>query len=130
MRKKWILVLLFMTQLIMAASSAGADELPAQSQQEIAHLLQYLESSGCQFNRNGTWYDAVAAKEHINKKYQYLLDKHQLTSAESFIEKAATESSMSGKAYLVKCGSGEASESAAWFRAELQKYRTAHTAIH
>lgn len=117
---------LLLFTLLITPLFAYAVDLSKTSQQEITHLISYLEVSGCQFNRNGTWYSAVDAVSHINKKYQYLLDKKLVASAEFFIEKAASVSSMSGKAYLVKCGSAEAQASAVWFTAELARYRQAN----
>jgi hypothetical protein len=109
---------------VFAATQAHAAEPNAATKQEVQHLFSYLEASGCQFFRNGTWYDSKAAAAHLQQKYQYLLDKGMLSNAESFIEKGATESSMSGKPYLVKCGTdGKPVESATWLKGELIKYR-------
>lgn len=114
---------LLLFSLLLAYVSASAAELPKTSQQEITHLMNYLETSGCRFNRNGTWYSTADAVSHINKKYQYLLDKKIVSSAEIFVEKAASESSMSGNAYLVQCGDLQPEPSAIWFTNELKKYR-------
>lgn len=116
---KFILLL----TLVISSLSVSAADLPKKSQQEISHLIHYLEVSGCRFNRNGTWYTSVEAVKHINKKYEYLLDKKIVSSAEVFIEKAASESSMSGKPYLVQCGEAQAQPSAKWFTSELESYR-------
>jgi len=107
----------------MLASVSFAGEPTSAAKLEIAHLLLYLQESGCQFDRNGTWYDSTEAMSHLNKKYQYLLGKELILSSEDFIEGAASESSMSGRAYRVRCGSNPAVNSADWFRAELEKYR-------
>ncbi|HEY3487954.1 MAG TPA: DUF5329 domain-containing protein [Gammaproteobacteria bacterium] len=96
----------------------------AESEQEIAFLFQYLKTSGCTFNRNGTWYSAEKAVEHIQKKYQHLTKKGMIDTTEDFIKKAASESSISGEPYLVKCGNAVPSPSADWFTMELQKYRS------
>ncbi len=114
---------LLLFSLLLACVSIGAVELPKTSQQEITHLMNYLETSGCRFNRNGIWYSAADAVSHINKKYQYLLDKKIVSSAEVFIEQAASESSMSGTAYLVQCSDSQPEPSAIWFANELKKYR-------
>ena len=116
---KFILFWIFIINPLMAV----AEELSFKSQQEISHLISYLEKSGCRFNRNGTWYSSTEAVQHINKKYEYLLDKKLVRSAEVFIEKAASESSMSGKPYLVQCGNEQTQPSANWFAAELKNYR-------
>ncbi|MGZ5789616.1 MAG: DUF5329 domain-containing protein, partial [Burkholderiaceae bacterium] len=86
-------------------------------------LFTYLQKSGCQFNRNGSWYQPNEAVNHLQKKYQYLLDKNLISTAEDFIQKAATESSMSGKPYLVKCDNATPVESAIWFKRELAAFR-------
>ena len=107
----------------MLALQVGAAEVDGAARAEIAHLLKYLESSGCQFQRNDSWYGSARAASHLNRKYEYLLKKGLVTSAETFIERAATESSASGKPYSVKCGDAAAVPSAAWLRAELVNYR-------
>lgn len=100
-----------------------ADSLPASTDREISHLFSYLENSGCRFNRNGRWYTTKEAIEHLNMKYRYLLDKELINDAESFITRAATKSSMSGKAYLVQCQTKQPQQSGPWFNAELTRYR-------
>ena len=96
---------------------------PPATKQEITHLFATLEASSCQFNRNGSWYSAKEASGHLNTKYKYLQNKDLVPSAEKFIERAATESSLSGKAYLIKCADNVAQASSPWFKAVLEKYR-------
>jgi hypothetical protein len=117
--KKNILYLL----LILANTCFATEAAPETTKQEISYLFSYLENSGCQFNRNGTWYQPKDAVAHLNKKYQYLLGKHLVPSTEAFIERAATESSISGKPYLVQCHGSAPTESATWFKSSLTKYR-------
>lgn len=104
--------------------SALSEALPAPAQ-EIPQLLQQLGSSSCQFNRNGTWYSGREAQDHLNKKYEYAIKKTQIKTTEQFIELAASKSSMSGKAYLVKCPNSAEQPSQQWLSAQLQKLRTA-----
>jgi len=111
--------------LILCTSRALADEPDAVAREEISHLFSYLASSGCQFYRNGSWYMSSRAVSHLHKKYEYLLTKGKVSTAESFIKLAATASSTSGNPYLVKCGEAPAVESAAWFTQELARYRAA-----
>lgn len=113
----------FLALLFALCSPAFAAEPTPEAKQEISSLLNYLKSSGCEFNRNGTWYGAEEAVNHLNKKYDYLLKKGLVSSSEDFIKQAATESSMSSKAYLVKCGAGSPVQSGPWFRAELARLR-------
>ncbi|MFT3736247.1 MAG: DUF5329 domain-containing protein [Rhodocyclaceae bacterium] len=112
----------------LACSGALAAGPSAVTTQEIAQLLDRLGSSGCQFNRNGSWYSSAQAKDHLNSKYRYLLDKGKLTDSESFIKLAGSESSSSGKPYHVKCKDAPELESAAWLGAELVKIRKAKPA--
>lgn len=92
---------------------------------EIDALLKRLRTSGCSFQRNGTWYEAAKATEHLQTKRAYFDKKGKLSSAEDFIRLAATESSMSGKAYQVKCPDQPQVPSARWLLAELAKLRAA-----
>jgi hypothetical protein len=110
--------------IVILASPAWAGEPDAVTRAEVAHLLQYLETSGCQFQRNGSWYPPARAASHLNQKYEYMLKKGLVTNTESFIEGAASESSASGKPYSVKCGEAAAVPSATWLRDELQRFRT------
>lgn len=98
---------------------------PVATKSEIAHLFTTLEASTCQFNRNGSWYNAKEAASHLNTKYKYLQDKDMVPTAEKFIERAATGSSLSGKAYLIKCADAVVQPSGPWFQAVLEKYRVA-----
>jgi Family of unknown function (DUF5329) len=116
--KRWILGI-----GLLVSSVVWAEELSVQSKQEVAHLFSYLEHSGCEFNRNGSWYNGKDAVAHLNKKYHYLLDKGWVASTEMFIERGASQSSISSKSYLVRCGTAAPVESKAWFSAELAKYR-------
>jgi Family of unknown function (DUF5329) len=104
-----------------------AQEIPNATKQEVEHLFAHLDNSGCQFNRNGSWYSAHEAVLHIRKKYDYLLGKKLINTTESFIEKAATESSMSGKPYQVKCKGQTVALSSIWLKNELKNYRTKKT---
>ena len=116
--KPLILFLAFSAPLL-----ATAQEPDATARKEISHLVSHLAASGCQFNRNGSWYDASRAVEHLNRKYEYLLRKKLLPTAEAFIDRAASKSNASGKPYLVKCGDHAPVQSAIWFREALAKFR-------
>jgi hypothetical protein len=109
--------------LLWCLQAAQAGPLPEAARQEIQQLLGRLEASGCQFNRNGSWYSSQDARAHLQKKLDYLADKGQLESAEQFIERAASKSSMSGKPYWVQCTNTPQQESAAWLGAQLKLVR-------
>lgn len=107
---------------------AGAAPLPAPARAEVDALLTRLQSSGCEFNRNGSWYAGADAKAHLLKKLDYLEGKDLVKTAEQFIARGASGSSMSGKPYLVRCAGKAPVESAQWLTAELQALRATHAA--
>lgn len=109
--------------MLLGALPLRAAALPAAAQGEIEGLLSRLAASGCQFKRNGNWHSAVEAQAHLRRKLDYLLDRGAVASAEQFIERAASQSSMSGRAYQVKCGSQAPVASGQWLRTELQRLR-------
>ena len=108
---------------LFVSTPAIGDKLSPAAKEEVLHLFSFLEKSGCEFNRNGSWHEGNEASVHLCKKYQYLLGKGLLPSTESFIDRAATESSISGKPYQVRCGTSVTFESGPWFKAELVRYR-------
>lgn len=96
---------------------------PPIAQAEISYLLDFVEHSGCQFYRNGTWYDSKTARAHLQSKYEMLAGSGRIDSAEDFIDKAATSSSLSGQPYQVRCDGGEPIASSQWLRDVLSRYR-------
>lgn len=115
-------VFAILAAIVLSLSTSSA-EPAARARSEIEHLMSYLGGSNCEFYRNGSWHAPASAVEHLRGKYEYLAGRGLVSTAESFIERAASESSMSGKPYLVRCGSSESVESAKWFAAELSRYR-------
>ena len=114
--------LLCVTLLTAGASSWAAGPSAAASA-EIQQLLSFVAKSGCKFNRNGTWYPAPEASAHLADKERYLAERGLIASAEDFIAKAATKSSMTGKPYTVRCGSEPVIASDEWLTAELRRFR-------
>lgn len=96
---------------------------PATAQSEINYLLRLVETSGCEFYRNGSWFDASKAEAHLREKYQFLVRADRIHSAEEFIEQAATKSSLSGEPYQVRCGGGEPMTTNQWLHAALAAFR-------
>jgi hypothetical protein len=117
----WLLVALLWLPLAHAAP------LPPTARLEIDSLLSRLAASGCQFKRNGTWYTAAEAQAHLRRKLDYLVDKGMVASAEQFIERAASKSSVSGQAYQVKCDGNAPVPSSTWLFAVLEVLRSGST---
>ncbi|MGB7740801.1 MAG: DUF5329 domain-containing protein [Steroidobacteraceae bacterium] len=96
---------------------------PLLVQTEINYLLGFVESSGCEFYRNGSWHDSKAAQHHLRYKYDWLVRHGQITTTEDFIEMAATSSSSSGKPYKIRCDGSPVVSANAWLRSVLARYR-------
>ena len=110
------------TLLALCCSVVAAAPSPARP--EIDALLARLQASGCSFSRNGTWYGAADARTHLLRKLEYLEDRDLVRTSEQFIERAGTGSSISGKPYLVRCGSAAPVESRLWLANELKALRS------
>ena len=90
---------------------------------EIDGLFSALLTSGCEFNRNGNWHSAKQASQHLQGKYDYLLKKNLLPSTEAFIDRAASQSSLSSKPFLVRCPGQPEINSKQWFTKQLEQIR-------
>jgi hypothetical protein len=109
--------------------AAGSAAVPSATQIEIEHLLTAVGSSGCEFHRNGSWYDATRAQAHLRQKLELLAANDQIRTAEDFIEKVATKSAVTQLPYEVRCGGGAAVSLNGWLRDELNRYRQQATAV-
>ena len=108
---------------LLLAPAARA-EPPASVQMEVSFLLGFVEGSGCEFYRNGSWYDSKAAQMHLRDKYKYLVTSNLVNTTDQFIDRAASESSFSGLPYEVRCKGGAVITSKQWLRTELARLRT------
>jgi hypothetical protein len=115
-------ILLLLCAWPLTALRAGPASL---MQGEVDYLLSYVETSGCSFYRNGSWYDGSQAKAHLRTKYDYLVARHLIASADEFIDKGASSSSFSGKPYKIKCGTSAEVASGLWFHEALRRMRAA-----
>lgn len=116
-------ILLSLLTCIVVAAAAAATLSPA-ARAEIDGLMSMLETSGCEFNRNGAWHTATDAKSHLLSKLKYLEDRGAVQSTEQFVELAASRSSVTGQSYLVRCGNDAPVQSAAWLLSRLQVMRS------
>ncbi|MBQ4810903.1 hypothetical protein A7985_10665 [Pseudoalteromonas luteoviolacea] len=114
--------LAIITTLLISASVAA--EIPS----EITHLLEYVEQSGCEYERNGRFHSAADARAHIMKKYEYYQD--DIDSTEDFIHYAASKSALSGKYYKIHCSGKEAIRSQDWLILELNRLRREQRAFN
>jgi len=107
---------------LLASAAAGAAP-PTRVQMEVNFLLGFVEGSGCEFQRNGTWHSSVAAQVHLRDKYRYLAARDLIDTTEQFIERAATQSSLTGQPYQVRCKGGPTITSKQWLTDELSHLR-------
>ena len=89
--------------LCLALAFPASSAPPSATAGEIEQLISSLGASGCDFQRNGSWYPAKKAEEHLRRKYEWLHERNLAATAEQFIERAGTKSSMTGRAYQVRC---------------------------
>jgi len=116
----------FVATAALAVSASAVSAAPTtKAQREIDGLIAALGDSGCEFERNGSWHDANKARAHLQKKYDYLRKRGMADTAELFIERGASKSSMSGKPYRVRCPNKAVDTAAHWFEQRLQMLRTA-----
>lgn len=108
-----------LASLVVTASAAPGE----QARREITQLMDGLSNSACEFQRNGKWYGRTDARAHLQRKYDYLLKRDLVDTAEQFIERAASKSSLSGRAYRVRCPGQPETDAGAWFLARLKALR-------
>lgn len=113
-----------LTKIFVILLSAFSLHVFAATQDEINHLLRFVASTDCKYERNGTMHTGKEAVEHINKKYAYYSD--DIESTEDFIKYSATKSKMSGKYYKIHCTNNSSMKSQDWLLAELLVYRKAN----
>jgi hypothetical protein len=121
MKQRTALGLGFAASWLLLGSVLAAP--PATVQAEIGYLLQHVEESGCDFNRNGIWYGGKRARAHLTLKYQYLVDHDQINTTNDFIDRAASKSSMTGISYQIRCNGGAPVDSSRWLLDALAAYR-------
>lgn len=109
--------------LALACTTAATAQVSATTRQEIDALLLAVGTSGCEFMRSGTAHNAAKAQLHLREKFEYLDMRNQLNSAEDFIVKAGTRSSMTGEAYAIRCANTPQQSSADWLNTRLKLLR-------
>ena len=121
MNIRLLIVFVLMLELLLAPFAQA--QPPENVQIEVNFLLGFIEGSRCEFNRNGTWQDSKVAQMHLRNKYNYLVTINLIQTTEDFIERAGTESSLSGQSYKVRCHDGATVTSKQWLYDELARFR-------
>lgn len=115
-----ILTLIFVVSLSLGTEAAFGD-VPESQKKEVEHLLEFVSTSDCEFERNGKKHPGEKASSHMNRKYNHFRDK--ITTTEEFIEYSGTKSTRSGEEYLIYCGTSDPIKSKDWLLEELRVYR-------
>lgn len=107
---------------MLSATASPADTDPrATAGTEIKYLIGAVATSGCTFTRNGKHHDAEAAAAHLKMKYRRA--KRHAKTAEMFIARLASKSSLSGRPYTLTCAGEPKQNTGAWLTAKLEAYR-------
>lgn len=96
------LACLCLALLLCAGVQADPDR---HSRSEIEFLLIQVRDSGCLFIRNGSSYDGAKAVAHLRAKYASARASGRINSTDDFIRLIASASSLTGRVYLIQCGS-------------------------
>jgi len=106
---------------LLVFSGIGSADVNGEQAAEVDHLLNFVKSSACQFDRNGEIHDGIEAESHIRNKYAFF--RRKIETTEQFIEWSATKSTISGRYYTVKCADAEWIETREWLLQELENFR-------
>lgn len=118
---KSIYLIVFLVVTSFSFSQAQTKSVAALTEkQKIDKLIASVENlKGCQFYRNGTWYNAPQAASHLRMK----VDRagSSIKTARDFIDKIASSSSMTGEAYKIKLVDGKEISTRDFFNAKLKE---------
>lgn len=101
---------------------------PKEEDAKIAYLIKEVKESQVIFVRNGDEHSAMAAADHLQTKMTRARKTFGFFGAmkpirvETFIEKIASKSSMSGKPYQVKLPDGNIISTEDWLKEKLKSY--------
>jgi hypothetical protein len=110
-----LLISVFLSFFVSALAAADVTDT------EVEFLVSTIGESNCTFIRNGKRHSAKDAEDHLRMKYRR--GKRYAPTAEKFIERLASASSMSKKPYYIECEGQDAVPSGDWLMARLSDYR-------
>ncbi len=110
-----------------AISMFGTVVYADSAEDEINSLIAAVAESGCTFIRNGKEYDAHEAEQHLQLKYRR--GRKHAKTAEQFISRLASQSSMSRKPYYMQCAGEPAQPSGDWLTNRLDLLRNGQHAV-
>lgn len=100
--------------------SVEAAATPPEEQKKIEALITHIASlKKAVFIRNGKEYDAASAAKFLRGKWE--AQGKEIKTAAEFIEKVATKSSTSGKAYRIRFEDGKETDCGPYLAEHLKK---------
>ncbi|MDQ0587572.1 DUF5329 family protein [Variovorax paradoxus] len=109
--------------LVLGLAAAMAQATPSASEQKLIDtlILRVSKMSSMTFMRNGKEHDAAEAAKHMQAKFDHFKD--EIATAEDFIDRCASRSEVTGKAYKVKMSNGSMRDANEFLNAELRALR-------
>lgn len=111
-----LLLLITLLSSVSAAATSAAENM----QDEVDYLFSVLGKDSCTFVRNDISYSSGEFERHLRSKLSG--NEQLINSAEDFIEKIATRSSVSESPYVAICGA-ELQIIKDWLTESLEVYR-------
>lgn len=107
-------------KIFLVVAMASAISVAHATETEIEQLLQFVGSSGCGFERNGSLHAPDEAEAHLRRKLAAA--KGRIKDADTFIDRVASKSSWTGRPYRVTCADQELL-ARDWLYSELRRIR-------
>jgi hypothetical protein len=121
-KTKAVAIILINILIICTIETIDAFPLQMTEKQKIEYLIQSIEKlDGAKFYRNGDWHTPKEAADHLRLKLENAGSR--IKTAQQFIDKLASESSMSGLSYKIKFKDGTVVESKVFFYQQLSKLK-------
>jgi hypothetical protein len=103
--------------------SFSAIAKPLTEKEKIEGLIRIVEGlKYAKFIRNGSEYDSGSAAKFLRRKWETQVK--EIVTARDFIEKAASNSSTSGKPYLIRLKEGKTVKFGEYLMGELKRLET------
>lgn len=107
------------TILNISFANHSLQTIQLSEKQKIEYLIQSISQlEGAQFYRNGKWYSASEAADHLRLKLKN--SGNRIKTARQFIEHIASKSSMSGISYKIRFRDGKTMESWVFLNQQLR----------
>jgi Family of unknown function (DUF5329) len=116
---KNILIIVFVILTLFVGPAIAQDNI---EEKKIEFLISSVENlKGAIFIRNDMEYDGKQAALHLRMKLQKAGDYVQ--TADDFIRLCASQSSISGKPYLIRLSDGKTITAEEYFREKIREYK-------